>query len=362
MIDEAHITKVLSRLPRIEAELSAPGAAAQPKRFRSLVRDHAALKRLQARAEAFFNLQRDAMEHRALLDARDSDAELRGLAREELAAAEAVLPRLERELLVALLPPDPTEARSAVIEIRAGTGGEEAALFAGDLFRMYSRFAESQGWRVGIVDASSSDLRGFKDLVITVEGDGVYGRLQYESGGHRVQRVPVTEAQGRIHTSAATVCVFPEAEPEDEIEIKPEELRVDIFRSSGPGGQSVNTTDSAVRLTHLPSGLVVQCQDEKSQHRNREKALQVLKSRLLDLQRQAEAARMSLQRRTLTGSGDRSQRVRTYNFPQNRLTDHRINLTLYSLDRIMEGELAPVVEALRDHDVELRLAEELKKA
>jgi peptide chain release factor 1 len=225
---------------------------------------------------------------------------------------------------------------------------------------MYSRYAEHEGWRIGMIDASPSEVGGYKEVVFSVEGTGVYGRLRYEGGGHRVQRVPVTESQGRIHTSAATVAVFPEAEPEDEIEIPHEDVRVDIFRSSGPGGQSVNTTDSAVRLTHLPTGIVVQCQDEKSQHRNKEKAMNVLKARILDMKQQEEAAKMGQTRRSMIGSGDRSERVRTYNFPQNRLTDHRINLTLYSLDRIMDGELAEVLNSLREHDVELRLQAEMK--
>jgi len=362
MIEKSYIDKVLMKLPRLEAELSAPQAAANPRRFRELVREHAALKRLEAKAHDFFFMQSEIADHRTFMDARDTDDELRALAREELNEAEKSLPRLEKDLLAALLPPDPSELRNALFEIRAGTGGEEAALFAGDLFRMYSRYAENRGWRINIIDASSSDLRGFKEIVFMVTGEEVYRWLQYESGGHRVQRVPVTESSGRIHTSAATVAVFPEAEPEDDIEIKPDEIRVDIFRSSGPGGQSVNTTDSAVRITHFASGLVVQCQDEKSQHRNREKALNVLKSRLLDRKRQEEAERLGKERRALTGSGDRSQRIRTYNFPQNRLTDHRINLTLYNLDRIAEGDLGDVIQALRDHDVAQRLEDEMKKA
>ncbi len=360
MIDQSHIERVLARLPRLEHELNEPNAAANPKRFRDMVREHAALRKLAAKAETFFKLQHDADEHRTLLASGESDKEFLELAKAELAQADADLPGLEKDLLFALLPPDPDETRNAVVEIRAGTGGEEAALFAGDLFRMYSRYAERRGWKIGIVDASSSDLRGFKEIVFTVEGPEVYRYLQYESGGHRVQRVPVTEGAGRIHTSAATVAVFPEAEPEDDIEIKPEEIRIDIFRSSGPGGQSVNTTDSAVRILHLPTGLIVQCQDEKSQHRNREKAFTVLKSRLLDAKRRVEAEKKGNERRELTGSGDRSQRIRTYNFPQNRLTDHRINLTLYSLDRIVEGNLEEVIQALREHDLSLRLAEEIK--
>jgi peptide chain release factor 1 len=362
MIDHDHLARVTARLPKLETELSQPGAAANPKRFQALVREHAALRRLAAKADAYLDAERGLAEHRELLNAADTDAELRELAAAEVEQLETELPRLERELLVALLPPDPDEARNAVFEIRAGTGGEEAALFAASLFRLYSRYAETRGWKIGVMDASDTELGGMKEVVFTVEGENVYRDLQYESGGHRVQRIPVTEASGRIHTSAATVAVFPEAEPDDDIDIRPDEIRVDIFRSSGPGGQSVNTTDSAVRITHLESGIVVQCQDEKSQHRNKERALKVLKSRLLDRRRQREAEAKGNKRRALTGSGDRSQRVRTYNFPQNRLTDHRINLTLYSLDRIMEGDIGEVIEALRAHDMELRLADELDQA
>jgi len=227
------------------------------------------------------------------------------------------------------------------------------------VFRMYSRFIEGKGWKVGIVDLSPSDIGGYKEVVFTVEGEGAYGTLKFESGGHRVQRVPATEAQGRIHTSAATVAVFPEAEAEDDIEFKPDEIRVDIFCSSGPGGQSVNTTYSAVRITHLPTGLVAQSQDERSQRRNKEKAIAVLKARLLDARRRAEEERLGKTRRSLTGSGDRSERIRTYNFPQNRLTDHRINLTIYNLDRIIEGGIGEVIAALQAHETEMRLKEEL---
>jgi peptide chain release factor 1 len=262
--------------------------------------------------------------------------------------------------MVSLLPPDPNDDRNAIMEVRAGTGGDEAALFAGDLFRMYSRFAEEKGWKLRLIDVSPSEIGGYKEVVFSIEGKGgVYGQLRYESGTHRVQRVPETESQGRIHTSAATVAVFPEAEEQDDIDIAPDEIRVDIFRSSGPGGQSVNTTDSAVRLTHLPTGIVVQCQDEKSQHRNKERAMSVLKARILDQKQREEAERKGDVRRSQIGSGDRSGRIRTYNFPQNRLTDHRINLTLYSLDRVIEGNLGELIAALRDHDIALRLEEEV---
>ena len=283
------------------------------------------------------------------------DGELAELARQEIAALEPEIAALERTLTELLTPRDPLDDRDAIVEVRAGTGGDEAALFAAELFRMYGKYAEGRGWKVGLVDSRPSDLGGFKEAVFTVEGEAAYGTLRYESGGHRVQRVPVTEAQGRIHTSAATVAVFPEAEPEDEIEIKPDEIRVDIFCSSGPGGQSVNTTYSAVRVTHLPTGLVAQSQDERSQHRNKDKAMAVLKARLLDQRRREEEERTGLTRRSLTGSGDRSERVRTYNFPQNRVTDHRVNVTLYSLDRVIEGDLEPLLSALSERDLEMRL-------
>jgi peptide chain release factor 1 len=324
-----------------------------------LVQEHAALRKLSDAAKAYLAIEKHVAENRELAQSDAADADLRDLAKSELPDLEQKQTAAERVLLEALLPASPNERRNAIMEIRAGTGGEEAALFAGDLFRMYSRYAERRGWRVNVVVSSSSDLRGYKEVVFTVEGEGAYGRLQYEGGGHRVQRVPVTESQGRIHTSAATVAVFPEVEEDDDIQIKPEELRIDIFCSSGPGGQSVNTTYSAVRITHLPTGLVAQSQDERSQRRNKEKALAVLKARILDGMRQAEIAKMGQARRTMIGSGDRSERVRTYNFPQNRMTDHRINLTLYALDRVIEGDLDELLAALRTHDTELRLREYL---
>jgi len=360
MIEKSHIDGILLRMPEIESRLSDPATAANQKEFRTLVREHAALRKLAAKAEAYFSLLDDISGHRELLADPEADEDLKELAREELEAQEVRQPVLEKDLMVALLPEPPDEKRSAIVEIRAGTGGDEAALFAGDLFRMYSRYAETKGWKINLIDASASEIGGYKEVVFGVEGENAYGGLQYEGGGHRVQRVPVTEAQGRIHTSAATVAVFPEAEPEDDIQIPPDEIRVDIFRSSGPGGQSVNTTDSAVRLTHLPTGITVQCQDEKSQHRNKEKAMGVLKARILDKLRQDEAEKMGATRRSMIGSGDRSERIRTYNFPQNRMTDHRINLTLYSLDRIMEGEIEELLAALHDHDIGLRLEQELK--
>lgn len=362
MIEREYIEKILARVHEIETALSDPATSADQKRFRALVREHSTLKKLETHAEAYFRLADEIVGNRALRDDPDSDPELREMAEIELAELEPQLPEAETELKVALLPPDPDDERNAVVEIRAGTGGDEAALFAGDLYRMYSHYAEQQGWKIGVIDASTSEVGGYKEVVFTLEGANVYGAMRYESGGHRVQRVPATESQGRIHTSAATVAVFPEAEADDELEINPEDLRIDIFRASGAGGQHVNTTDSAVRITHLPTGTVVQSQDERSQHRNKDKAMAVLKARILDAMRREEAERMGDARRSLIGSGDRSQRIRTYNFPQNRLTDHRIGLTLYSLDRVIEGELDGLLQAVRAQDLELRLQAELKSA
>jgi peptide chain release factor 1 len=275
-----------------------------------------------------------------------SDAEMRAFADEERAAAQARLAALDTELQAALLPKDPSDERNVFLEIRAGTGGDESALFAGNLLRMYVRYAERHRWQAEIVSASASELGGYKEVIVRIVGQGAYSKLKFESGGHRVQRVPETEAQGRIHTSACTVAVIPEADPIADITINPADLRIDTFRASGAGGQHVNKTDSAVRITHLPTGLVVECQDDRSQHRNRAQAMAVLASRLLDRERGERQQKEAAHRKSLIGSGDRSERIRTYNFPQGRVTDHRINLTLYKIDAIMDGELDEVVSAL----------------
>lgn len=358
MMDSAVIDRVLIRIPEIEDLLSNPSTATDQKHFRELVKEHSHLKRLATKAERYSRLCRQIKENRALAE-ESTDTEMAELAALELEACETELPEAEKALRLSMLPPDPDDARNAVMEIRAGTGGDEAALFAGDLYRMYSRYAENHRWKIGVVDTNTGEHGGYKEIIFTVEGDHAYGTLRHESGTHRVQRVPQTEAQGRIHTSAATVAVFPEAAEEDDFDIPPDEIRIDVFRSSGPGGQSVNTTDSAIRVTHLPTGVTVQCQDEKSQHRNREKAMSVLKARLLDHKRHEDAEKQGAVRRAQIGTGDRSERIRTYNFPQNRLTDHRINLTLYSLDRVMEGLLDGVMEPLRDQAMESRIKAEL---
>jgi len=354
MIDRKQLDRILARIPELEAGLSDPAVAGDQKRYRVLAQEHADLKRLEAAAREWMRLSDRIAENRVLMT-DGAEPELAALAAQELPELEAVLPAAERALRLALLPPDPDADRNVVMEIRAGTGGDEAGLFAGDLYRMYSRYAETRGWKVSPIDANASETGGYKEIIFSVEGAGVYGVLRYEMGGHRVQRVPVTESQGRIHTSAATVAVFPEAAEEDELEIGPEDIRIDIFRASGAGGQHVNTTDSAVRITHLETGIVVQSQDERSQHRNRDKAMSVLRARILDRQREAEARKKGDARRVQIGSGDRSERIRTYNFPQNRLTDHRIGLTLYSLDRIIQGELGELLAAVAEHDLELRM-------
>ncbi len=334
--------KLDTRLEELNRLLAAPEATRDLDRYRALTREHAEIAPLVA-------LHRDWQQaERELAAARDlqADPEMKAYAEEEAKAATATMERLEEDLQRALLPKDPNDERNVFLEIRAGTGGDESALFAGDLFRMYARFAERSRWQVELVSESPGDMGGFKEVIARIAGAGVYGRLKFESGGHRVQRVPATEAQGRIHTSACTVAVLPEADPIADITINPADLRIDTFRASGAGGQHVNKTDSAVRVTHLPTGIVVECQDDRSQHRNRAQAMAVLASRILDRERQERQKKEAATRKSLIGSGDRSERIRTYNFPQGRVTDHRINLTLYKIDQIMDGDLAELVDAL----------------
>jgi len=340
------------RFDELTARMADPEVYAQPGAFQKIAREAADLEpvvRCWRQLESVLSELGDARE----MLAEESDPEMKELAEEEVSTLDAEEIRLRAELRILLLPKDPNDTKNVVIEIRAGTGGEEAALFAANLFRMYARYAEKAGWKVEKLAESVSDTGGFKEVIALVSGKSVYSTLKFESGVHRVQRVPATESQGRIHTSACTVAVLPEAE-DIELDIPESDLRIDVYRSSGPGGQSVNTTDSAVRITHVPTGLVVICQDEKSQHKNKAKALKVLRSRLLDQMQASANAERSEARRTQVGSGDRSERIRTYNYPQNRVTDHRIGLTLYKLNEVIEGDINPVIEPVREaHQAEL---------
>jgi peptide chain release factor 1 len=331
------------RLHELEASLADPRLLADLDRWRRVAREQADAAQVVQTFRRYEQRERDLASAREL----QADAEMAEMAAEEATAAEADLQRLRAELELALLPRDPDDERNAFLEIRAGTGGDESALFAGDLARMYLRFSERRGWRTEVMGESAAELGGFKELVLRIEGDRVYESLRFESGGHRVQRVPATESQGRIHTSACTVAVLPEPDAAEEIVLNPAELRIDTFRASGAGGQHVNKTDSAIRITHLPTGLVAECQDDRSQHRNKAKAMAVLQARLRDKERGERQAKEAATRKGLVGSGDRSDRIRTYNFPQGRVTDHRINLTLYKLDRVLDGELGDLIDALR---------------
>ena len=338
--------RLAMRLNELDANLADPKVSSDIKRYRTLSRERAEVGDVVGRFRHYLRRESD-LEAAREMQAQESDREMAEMAREEIASASADLERLQLELQTALIPRDTDDERTAFVEIRAGTGGDESALFAGDLARMYLRFFERQGWRVEIMSQSDAELGGYKELVLRVEGDRVFGRLRFESGGHRVQRVPATESQGRIHTSACTVAVMPEPDETEEVQLNPAELRIDTFRASGAGGQHVNKTDSAIRITHLPSGLVAECQDDRSQHRNKAKAMAVLVARLREKERSERAAKEAATRKGLIGSGDRSDRIRTYNFPQGRLTDHRINLTLYKLGQVMDGDLSEVIDALQ---------------
>jgi peptide chain release factor 1 len=354
LLADQRLAQIVQRHEALSSEMANP--ALEPSRFVALSKDYAELTPAADAARAVMAMRRELAELEALAGDASADAEMRALASDELPELKARLPEAERALALKLLPKDAADAKPAILEIRAGTGGDEAALFAGDLARMYQRYAELRGWRVEVMGASAAELGGFKEIVMGVQGEGVFARLKFEAGTHRVQRVPTTEAQGRIHTSAATVAVLPEAEEVD-VQIDEKDLRIDVFRSSGPGGQSVNTTDSAVRITHLPSGLVVSQQDEKSQHKNKAKAMKVLRARLYELEREKLASARSADRKAMVGSGDRSERIRTYNFPQGRVTDHRINLTLHRLPEVLEGSgLDELVSALIAEDEAERLA------
>ena len=338
------IEELERRYQELEALLSDPAVIANQTEFRRLSREHADLTDLVEAYRRYRKVLAEIDGNRELL----ADPEMKEMAEEELKGLADEQGRLEGEIRLLLLPKDPNDSKSVILEIRAGTGGDESALFAGDLLRMYNRFADANRWRVEVISASESERGGFKEVVASVEGEAVFAKLKYESGTHRVQRVPETEAQGRIHTSACTVAILPEAEDID-IEINPADLKVDVYRSSGAGGQHVNTTDSAVRITHIPTGTVVACQEERSQIKNRAKAMKVLKSRILDTLVQEQNSKLAADRKSQVGSGDRSERIRTYNFPQGRMTDHRIGLTLYRLDSIMAGDIGEIVNALRTH-------------
>lgn len=328
-------------------QISDPAVASDPNRYKKLAKERSDLMDLVETYRKYKNASRAIEDNRHIAD-HDSHEEMREMAKEEIAILEKQKAELEQELKKLLLPKDPNDDKNILLEIRAGTGGEEAALFAADLFRMYSRYAERKGWKTEILDQNATGLGGIKEIIALISGDCVFSELKYESGVHRVQRVPKTEASGRIHTSAVTVAVLPEAEDID-IQIDEKDLRVDVFRASGPGGQGVNRTDSAVRLTHIPTGMVVQCQDERSQHKNKARALKILKSRLLDMESQKQMAERTATRRLMVGSGDRSEKIRTYNFPQNRMTDHRIGLTIHNLSAILDGELGEMISSLRTH-------------
>lgn len=345
----AKLSSLGRRLEEIDAMLSSPEVGSDMNKFRDLSRERAEIEPVVQKVREYEKYEKQRAESEELL----SDPNMKELAQAEFTECREKLEQLDKDLEIMLLPTDPNDKRNIFLEIRAGTGGDESALFAGDLLRMYMRYAERQGWKTEIVSKSESDLGGYKEVIVRVIGDGAYSKLKFESGGHRVQRVPATESQGRIHTSACTVAVLPELDEVEEVHIDPSELRIDVYRASGAGGQHVQKTDSAVRITHLPTGLVVECQDERSQRQNKERAMQVLASRLYAMrvaeQQQAEAS----ERKSLIGSGDRSERIRTYNYPQGRVTDHRINLTLYKLDQIMDGDLDEIISALiTEHQAE----------
>jgi peptide chain release factor 1 len=340
------LEKAEARHAELERLMGDPQVVTNRGEYQRHAKEYAELNRVVERFRRYKDLLKATEESKALL--QEADEELRRMAREEVAALTDQQERIEQELVLALLPKDPNDEKNVVLEIRAGTGGDEAALFAADLFRMYAKHAEMNNWRLEILSQHPTGVGGFKEIIALIEGKGVYRRLKYESGVHRVQRVPITESQGRIHTSTVTVAVLPEAE-EVEVAIDPKDLKIDVYRSSGPGGQHVNTTDSAVRITHIPTGIVTTCQDEKSQHKNKAKALKVLRARLLDMQRQRQQEEMAQKRRSQVGTGDRSERIRTYNFPQGRVTDHRIGLTLYKLETVLEGNLGEFINSLASH-------------
>jgi peptide chain release factor 1 len=350
-----HIEKFARRFTEVEAALSDPKAFDNPQRAQELSKEYARLRELVGHGQAYQKAVADLADNRALVQSEPANSELAQMAQEEIRRLEAEEKRLGQEVQRGIIPPDPADSRNTIVEIRAGAGGQESALFSADLYRMYTHYAESHGWKFEDLDSSYSDLGGYKEVIFQITGTDVYKRLKYESGVHRVQRVPATEAQGRIHTSTCTVAVLPEAEEVD-IEIKPDDLDITVCRASGPGGQGVNTTDSAVQIIHKPTGLIVRCADQRSQQKNKARALTVLRSRLLERKVEEENAKYAAQRKAQVGTGERNERIRTYNFPQNRVTDHRIELTLYNLPSIIEGNLDPVIDPLVAHDLEEKLA------
>ena len=344
------LDQMVDRFEEVTALLSDPDTISDSKKFRELSMEHSDLALISETWQKFVQAEEDLATAKELMD----DPDMKEMAAEEIDNAKAIINELEDALNVMMLPKDPNDKATAFLEIRAGTGGDEAAIFSGDLFRMYQKYAQSQGWQVEVLSANEGEHGGYKEIISRVSGVGVYGKLKFESGAHRVQRVPATESQGRVHTSACTVAVMPEVEIDDSVEINPSDLRIDTYRSSGAGGQHVNTTDSAVRITHIPTGVVAECQQERSQHANKEKAMKMLVARIQQAKVQAQIDATSDMRRNLVGSGDRSERIRTYNFPQGRMTDHRINLTLYKLDAIMEGDLTELLDSLlREHQADL---------
>ncbi len=355
----AQLERYLQRLNELDFLLSREDIMRDMTQFMALSREHADVAVIAERYNQWLNRQTDLEAAQSMLNDDSNDPDIRNMAQDEIAQAQQKIVQVEEQLQRLLIPKDPDDARPAFLEIRAGTGGDESALFAGDLLRMYTRYAEKRGWRTELVSESPSEIGGYKEVVLRIDGDEVYGWLRFESGGHRVQRIPTTESQGRIHTSACTVAVMPEPDEAIAVQINPSDLRIDTYRASGAGGQHINKTDSAVRITHLPTGLVAECQDERSQHRNKARALQVLAARLQERDRSERAAKEAATRKGLIGSGDRSDRIRTYNFPQGRLSDHRINLSLYKLLIIMEGDLEDLLQALR-HAREAEQLEELE--